>query len=181
MPANGMIYNGPYVCQCAIGTMATGVNGFYNGSGNTEKRFTVEIAPRLVKGPAFGKVRAVPPPRRPTGRPIGIPACAAPSLPPPRAESLSPKWKVDIGSHPTAPVVAGDSVYVADRDSYTLYSLDRETGKTRWTYIADGRIDSPPTYYKGMVLFGSRGAGSIACEPRMANWYGSSPACPSGG
>ena len=43
MPANGMLYNGPYVCQCAIGTMATGVNGFYNGSGNTDRRFTVEI------------------------------------------------------------------------------------------------------------------------------------------
>ena len=24
MPANGMIYSGPYVCQCAIGTMASG-------------------------------------------------------------------------------------------------------------------------------------------------------------
>ena len=36
--------------------MATGVNGFYNGSGNTDGRFTVEIEPRLVKGPAFGKV-----------------------------------------------------------------------------------------------------------------------------
>ena len=24
MPANGMMYSGPYVCQCAIGTMATG-------------------------------------------------------------------------------------------------------------------------------------------------------------
>ena len=56
MPANGMVYNGPYVCQCAIGTMATGVNGFYNGSGNADGRFTVEIEPRLVKGPAFGNV-----------------------------------------------------------------------------------------------------------------------------
>jgi len=55
MPANGMIYHGPYVCQCAIGTMASGVNAFYNGSGNADRRFTVEIEPRLVKGPAFGK------------------------------------------------------------------------------------------------------------------------------
>ena len=58
--------------------------------------------------------------------------------------------------------MAGDTVYVADRDSYTLHALDRETGKTRWTYIADGRIDSPPTYYKGMVLFGSR-TGWVHC------------------
>ncbi|MCS7467002.1 hypothetical protein NZK35_10125 [Stieleria sp. ICT_E10.1] len=56
MPANGMLYNGPSVCQCAIGTMATGVNGFYNGCGNTDRRFNVSIEPRLVKGPAFGTV-----------------------------------------------------------------------------------------------------------------------------
>ena len=77
-------------------------------------------------------------------------------------ETLTTKWKVDVGSHPTAPVVAGDSVYVADRDGYTLYSLNRESGETRWTFIADGRIDSPPTYYKGMILVGSRG-GSVYC------------------
>ena len=77
-------------------------------------------------------------------------------------ETLATKWKVDVGSHPTAPVVAGDSVYVADRDGYTLYSLNRENGETRWTFIADGRIDSPPTYYKGLVLFGSRG-GWVYC------------------
>jgi hypothetical protein len=72
------------------------------------------------------------------------------------------KWKVNIGSHPTAPVVAGDSVYVGDRDGYTLYALDRNDGKTHWTFTADGRIDSPPTYHQGLVLFGSR-AGSVYC------------------
>ena len=54
MPANGMMYNGPYVCQCAIATMISGVNAVYNGSGNTGQQFTVEPATRLVKGPAFG-------------------------------------------------------------------------------------------------------------------------------
>ena len=161
MPANGMIYSGPYVCQCAIGTMASGVNGFYNGSGNTGKQFTVEPAPRLVKGPAFGSASgaAATATDWPTYRYSSMRSAVAAAT---TAESLSPKWKVDIGSQPTAPVVAGDTVYVADRDSYTLHALDRETGKTRWTYIADGRIDSPPTYYKGMVLFGSR-SGWVHC------------------
>ena len=161
MPANGMIYNGPYVCQCAIGTMASGLNALYNGSGNTGKQFTVEPAPRLVKGPAFGT------PGRadatatdwPTYRYSNMRSAIAAA---PTAVSLSPMWKVDIGSHPTAPVVAVDTVYVADRDSYILHALDRGTGKTRWTYIADGRIDSPPTYYRGMVLFGSR-TGEVHC------------------
>ena len=34
--------------------------------------------------------------------------------------------------------------------------MDDNTGQTEWTFTADGRIDSPPAYYKGMVLFGSR-------------------------
>ena len=167
MPANGMIYNGPYVCQCAIGTMASGVNGFYNGSGNTGKQFTVEPAPRLVKGPAFGSTSGVPATASdwPTYRYSSMRSAVAAAT---TAESLSPKWKVDIGSQPTAPIVAGDTVYVADRDSYILHALDRETGKTRWTYIADGCIDSPPTYYKGMVLFGTRyGLGPL---PACLGW-----------
>ena len=161
MPANGMIYNGPYVCQCAIGTMATGVNGFYNGSGNTDKRFSVKVEPCLVKGPAFGgtggpdATAADWPTYRHSSMRSGVTTTTTPT-------ALGTKWKVDIGSHPTAPVVVGDTVYVADRDGYCLHALDRENGKTRWTFIAAGRIDSPPTYHKGLVLFGSRG-GWVYC------------------
>ncbi len=159
MPANGMLYNGPYVCQCAIATMATGVNGFYNGSANTDRRFTVEIEPRLIKGPAYGEGAgtAASPDDWPTYRHSSMRSGVAPRG---TAEELATRWKVDVGSHPTAPIVAGDSVYVADRDGYTLYSLNRENGETRWSFIADGRIDSPPTYFKGMILVGSRG-GSV--------------------
>ena len=161
MPANGMLYNGPYVCQCAIGTMATGVNGFYNGSGNTDQRFTVDIEPRLVKGPAYGTSYGTTATADdwPTYRYSNMRSGVSPGR---TSEELSIKWTVDVGAHPTAPVVAGDSVYVADRNGYTLYSMDRETGETRWAFIADGRIDSPPTCHKGLILVGSRG-GSVYC------------------
>lgn len=161
MPANGMIYNGPYVCQCAIGSMATGVNGFYNGSGNTDQRYTVTIEPRLVKGPAFG--RAVGPAGtaddwpsyRGSGTRGGVTASTTPV-------ALATQWKANIGAPPTAPIVSADSVYVADRDGHTLHALDRTTGKLRWSFIADGGIDSPPTCYKGLILLGSRG-GWVYC------------------
>lgn len=161
MPANGMLYNGPYVCQCAIGTMATGVNGFYNGTGNTDRRYTVTIQPRLVKGPALGKIESIAASAQdwPTYRHSSERSAVASISTP---EQLVVKWKVDVGSQPTAPVVASGSVYVADRDGYTLHSLDRENGETNWTFTADGRIDSPPTHYNGMILVGSRG-GSVYC------------------
>jgi outer membrane protein assembly factor BamB len=160
MPANGMLYNGPYVCQCAIGTMISGVNGLYNGMGNSDERFTVQLNPRLVEGPAFGATGVAAtaddwPTYRGSSTRSGVTASSTPA-------TLVQKWKVDIGSHPTSPVVAGDRVFVADRDAYALYALDRETGETRWTFTAGGRIDSPPTYYKGLVLFGSR-CGWVYC------------------
>lgn len=161
MPANGMMYSGPFVCQCAIGTMATGVNGFYNGLDNEDGRFNVSIEPRLVKGPAFENVKGTPaanddwPTYRYSNHRSGVTSITT-------HESLATQWTVDIGSHPTAPVVAGDSVYVADRDAYTLYSLARETGNTQWSFVVDGRIDSPPTYHNGMLLLGSRG-GWVYC------------------
>ena len=161
MPANGMVYNGPYVCQCAIGAMTTGVNGFYNGSGNTAKRFTVKLAPCLTKGPAYGKTAgpAATEADWPTYRYSGMRSAVTSAATP---VELAPLWRVDIGARPTAPTVAGEVVFVADRDSHILYALDRETGKTRWTYIADGRIDSPPTYHEGVILFGGR-CGSVYC------------------
>lgn len=161
MPANGMIYNGPYVCQCAIGAMITGFNAMYSGVGNTDERFAVALTPRVVKGPVFGF--------------SGGPAATAEDWPtyrgsrargsvtsasPPR--QLARKWKASVGPTPTAPVVAGDAVYVASRETHTLVALDRTSGEQRWSFTADGRVDSPPTYYKGLLVFGSRG-GWVYC------------------
>jgi outer membrane protein assembly factor BamB len=41
-------------------------------------------------------------------------------------------------------------------ETHTLYAVNDDTGQTEWTHTAGGRIDSPPTYYQGTVLFGSR-------------------------
>lgn len=161
MPANGMIYNGPYVCQCAIGTMVAGINGLYNGMGDSENRFTIAMEPELVPGPAFGYQGSAPATEDdwPTYRYSSM-RSAVTNADAPRA--IKEAWQVSIGSHPTAPVVAGDHVYVAARDDYTLYALDRRSGEPRWTFTAGGRIDSPPTYYKGLILLGSR-CGWVYC------------------
>jgi hypothetical protein len=47
-------------------------------------------------------------------------------------------------------------VFVAKSDAHTLYALDMTSGKVLWHFAANGRIDSPPTIYQGMVLFGSK-------------------------
>jgi outer membrane protein assembly factor BamB len=65
-------------------------------------------------------------------------------------------WKVKLPSLPTASVIVGDLVYLAARDTHTIYALSRKTGATVWTYTAGARIDSPPVFHKGFLLFGSR-------------------------
>ena len=40
-------------------------------------------------------------------------------------------------------------------DAHTVHALDADTGKAAWSYTAGGRVDSPPTIYRGRVLFGS--------------------------
>jgi len=62
---------------------------------------------------------------------------------------------VPIGGRLTQPVVAGGKVVVASTDAHTVHALSAGAGKQLWTYTAGGRIDSSPTLYKGLVLFGS--------------------------
>jgi hypothetical protein len=64
-------------------------------------------------------------------------------------------WRSHIGGRLSGLVASGGKVFAASVDEHTVYALDGGDGTTLWTYTAGGRVDSPPTFYKGMVLFGS--------------------------
>jgi hypothetical protein len=53
-------------------------------------------------------------------------------------------------------------VYVAETDRHTVRAFDADDGTPQWSFIADGRIDSPPTVCGNLCLFGTRG-GSVYC------------------
>jgi len=55
----------------------------------------------------------------------------------------------------TPPVAAGGLVVVAEPDAHAVHAVDAKSGKRRWTFVADGRVDSPPTLFDGLCLFGS--------------------------
>jgi outer membrane protein assembly factor BamB len=55
----------------------------------------------------------------------------------------------------TPPVVAGDLLVAAVTDTHEVHGLDARTGARRWTHRAGGRIDSSPTCWRGLVLFGA--------------------------
>ncbi len=75
---------------------------------------------------------------------------------------ISPAWRTELGSRLSAPIAVGNRVYVSAIDSHTLNALDAETGKLVWRHIADGRVDSPPTYAEGKLVFGDS-HGRVTC------------------
>ena len=54
----------------------------------------------------------------------------------------------------STPVTDGKSLYIGD-DVGVMYSLDKKTGKTNWTFETGMRIVGSPAVYDGVVVFGS--------------------------
>jgi len=167
LPANGLLYASPYSCTCVSGTMLTSFNALYEQGRSAGK--TVDLSPltRLVKGPAFsgnseegtGASNDDWLTYRNTNARSGVTGSAY-------VGKLEPAWQASLPSSPTAPIIVGDRVFLAAKDTHTLYALSCASGKIAWSFVADGRIDSPPTYYKGLLLFGSRGGWVYALRAR---------------
>lgn len=158
LPANGLLYSTPYSCQCSMGAMFQGMNAYASHAGleSSDQPIAVERTVRLEKGPAYENVGDTGeqtdedwPVYRHDGSRSGM---ASVSMSP----NLSVRWTAQLPTRPSAVTATGNRVFVCDIDTHTLYALDRQSGRTAWTYIADGRVDSPPTCHRGRVYFGSR-------------------------
>jgi len=68
---------------------------------------------------------------------------------------LQPNWEADLGGKLSSVTIAQGKVFVAAVDRHTVHALAVDTGKQLWQFTAGGRVDSPPTYDEGRVLFGS--------------------------
>ncbi|MHC4596676.1 MAG: outer membrane protein assembly factor BamB family protein, partial [Planctomycetota bacterium] len=111
---------------------------------------------RLEKGPAYNKITDTTPAAdddwpayRCDGSRSGITKAEIPAR-------LSVRWETKLPTKPSAITTAAGKVFACDIHTHTVYALDNKNGEIEWTYTANGRVDSPPTCYRGMVLFGSR-------------------------
>jgi len=163
MPANGLVYAPHHSCACQPEEMLIGLNAL------SPQSSAGEGPPSLEKGPAYHERFAtdLQPPalslqphhdwptyRHDAGR-SGYQDLPAPSKP-------AVAWTTKLSPPITAPVAADGLVLVAETDRHTLHALSATDGQPAWTFVADGRIDSPPTLWGGRCLFGTR-SGLVYC------------------
>ncbi|MDP6545865.1 MAG: PQQ-binding-like beta-propeller repeat protein [Phycisphaerae bacterium] len=162
MPCNGLIYAPFHPCACFPEAKLNGFTALAAASKSRALPEKIPSAGRLEKGPAFGQQIAAgksqadawPTYRHDPAR-SGATSAKMPA-------GLTRAWEVKLTGRLTQAIAAGGSLFVADVDRHIIHALDAASGKKRWSYLAGGRIDSPPTYDRGRLLLGSAD-GYVTC------------------
>jgi len=154
MPCNGMTYAPMNSCGCQLEAKLTGFNALAPGPIPQLSKASLSGRARLERGPAYGKAdgTSAGPTDWPTYRHDPSRSGAASVT---VSTRLNQTWQTKLGGRLSAPIIAAGKLFVASIDTHTLYTLDAQTGSRLWSYTTGGRIDSPPTYHKGLALFGS--------------------------
>ena len=158
LPCNGLLYAPPPACSCCNWVMMNALNALAPEPGleSSAQPIEVESRVRLERGSAYGGALddaptapdSWPTYRHDPGR-TGVSKGKAPT-------DLEPLWQAKMTTRASAPTIAAGKVFVADIDAHSVRAFDADDGKPLWTYTTGARVDSPPTVYRGLVLFGSR-------------------------
>ncbi|MHC4405727.1 MAG: outer membrane protein assembly factor BamB family protein, partial [Planctomycetota bacterium] len=155
LPCNGLLYAPHHPCTCAIESKLDSFNALAPNANPMEDTSDSE---RLERGPAYIEADSLPsarispasedwPTYRCDAARSGVATTAVGAEP-------VPAWEAGLKGRLTAPVVADGILLTAAPDSHTVYALGADTGKTMWSYMAGGAVDSPPTLYDGTAIFG---------------------------
>jgi len=160
MPANGMLYAPSHMCGCKA---TSKLNGIVVLSGAAPQSTTLSDGAAVTRGVAFGREYGATAIAGKGDWPMyrcDIERRAFQSVP--LSGDLKPKWTARPGGSLTPPIVAGKKVFLASKERHQVFGLEESSGSTAWTYTADGRIDSPPAYFAGRLVFGGRD-GAVYC------------------
>lgn len=171
LPANGLLYTSPKHCSCypMLKSYSALAPAKAKPSSPPEPG-----APVLERGPAWGAKAGEAPVA--TGDWPGYrgDVWRSASTTAPGPKKLDVLWTSRIGAWPdvpaavdwkenlygrgplTPPVSAGALVVAAEMDGHRVVALDAASGGQTWEFTANGRIDTPPTLYGGLCLFGTR-------------------------
>ena len=161
MPCNGLVYAPPHSCGCYPLAKLNSFNALAASSPTRRVPAVVPDEGRLQKGEAYGEVTGTPATPRdwPTYR--GNPGRSGATTATVPVE-LRQTWACELGDRLSSVVVADSRVFVADVDRHTVHAIHAATGERLWQVAVGGRVDSPPTIWRGRVLFGCAD-GSVYC------------------
>ncbi len=155
MPCNGLIYAPQHPCACYIEAKLYGFTALAPPS----KHAAPPDAARHQPGPAYERPILIP--QSPIPNPSDWPtfrhdaARSGATNTTVEATGLKRSWETRLGGNLSSPVVAEGKLLVASIDSHTVHALDAATGEPAWSFTTGGRVDSPPTIWRGRALFGS--------------------------
>ena len=152
MPCNGLIYAPPDPCACHLKTRLTGFVALSSDKLDSVGKPIAEEG-RLVKGPAYGRpAENADPSPWPAYRRTPDRSGAADAEISKLGKLL---WTADAGKDITQATYGAGKVFVSSKSECVVRAFDAETGKLAWSKTVGGRVDTPPTFHKGKLLFGS--------------------------
>ncbi len=157
MPCNGLVYTPPHDCACYPESKLYGLNALAPASKSRQLPQEISDKGRLQKGAAYDEMRDQ------QGKTAELDAWHTFRHDAQRSGStktdipteLKQAWKSELGGRLSALTIANGKIFVSQVNKHTLFALDSDSGKPVWTFIAGGRIDSPPTYFDRRLIFGS--------------------------
>jgi len=166
IPCNGLIYSPPNACRCYIEAQMHGFHALASVRGSGDQEPKGEAATRLERGPAYqaGPQSTIHNPQSvgwPTYRHDAKRSGSTKAQVPRRLVEL---WRTRVAEKLTPPVMANGRIYLAAPESYGVLCLDARDGRLLWRFTAGGRVDTPPTYCRGSLLFGSADGWVYAVE-----------------
>jgi outer membrane protein assembly factor BamB len=151
LPANGLVYAGPTVCECFA--HLRGVSAVGSDAPPTQVEIQAARKSRLQTGPGRPASTTAATTDWPTFRHDSLRSAATDTGVP---EALKVQWTARVGAEVTSPVAAGGMVYVAAPREHRVMALAGKDGAEVWSFTPGGPVDSPPTIARGMAVFGCR-------------------------
>ncbi len=163
MPANGVLYAPQHPCACYLSTKLSYFNALVSPEQLTYRAPARPSDQRLVRGPAYATAGSANAKAGagdwPTYRHDAFRSGAASTT---VSSDLKVRWQAPLGGQLTSCTAAAGRIFVGRTDEYSVHALDASTGERLWRHTTNARIDSPPTYVDGLLIFGAAD-GLVTC------------------
>jgi len=156
MPCNGLLYKPPESCACYYQSKLPHFCAL--APAGAESRGETSKEDRLEKGPAYGDVLGL------LGAIARLKSDSWPTYRHDNSRSgatetavsaeVNEIWQTDIGGRLSTMTAADGKLFVTAIDQHTVCALAADSGDKIWSYTTGGRVDSPPTIWNSLAIFG---------------------------